>query len=154
MKTTDFDYALPPELIAQHPPEHRTGSRLLHLDGKGGDFVDRHFTDLPDLLRAGDLLVFNDTKVIKARLHGLKSTGGSVEVLVERVLPEHGGRAHRALAHVRASKSPKAGARLLFAHGVAAMVEGRRDDLFLLNFEGGKNVFELLAQVGEVPLPP
>ncbi|MCA2999541.1 MAG: tRNA preQ1(34) S-adenosylmethionine ribosyltransferase-isomerase QueA [Rhodocyclaceae bacterium] len=154
MKTTDFDYALPPELIAQHPPEHRTGSRLLHLDGKGGDFVDRHFTDLPDLLRAGDLLVFNDTKVIKARLHGLKSTGGSVEVLVERVLPEHGGRAHRALAHVRASKSPKAGARLLFAHGVAAMVEGRRDDLFLLNFEGGKNVFELLAQIGEVPLPP
>jgi S-adenosylmethionine:tRNA ribosyltransferase-isomerase len=154
MKTTDFDYVLPPELIAQHPPEHRTASRLLHLNGKGGGLADRYFTDLPDLLRTGDLLVFNDTKVIKARLHGLKSTGGSVEVLIERVLPEQCDRQHRALAHVRASKSPKAGARLLFAHGVAAVVEGRQDDLFLLNFEGDKNVFELLAQVGEVPLPP
>ncbi|MFN5028975.1 MAG: S-adenosylmethionine:tRNA ribosyltransferase-isomerase, partial [Burkholderiales bacterium] len=101
MKTTDFDYVLPPELIAQHPPEHRTASRLLHLNGKGGGLADRYFTDLPDLLRTGDLLVFNDTKVIKARLHGLKSTGGSVEVLIERVLPERGDRAHRALAHVR-----------------------------------------------------
>jgi S-adenosylmethionine:tRNA ribosyltransferase-isomerase len=154
MKTTDFGYVLPPELIAQHPPDRRTASRLLHLDGNTGNSVDRQFLDLPDLLRTGDLLIFNDTKVIKARLHGRKSTGGSVEVLVERILREQGDRQQRTLAHVRASKSPKAGARLLFPHGVAAVVEGRRDDLFELHFEGDKNVFELLSQVGEVPLPP
>ncbi|MBC7623317.1 MAG: tRNA preQ1(34) S-adenosylmethionine ribosyltransferase-isomerase QueA [Aeromicrobium sp.] len=154
MKTTDFDYVLPPELIAQHPPERRTASRLLHLDGNDGAVVDRHFTDLPNLLRAGDLLVFNDTKVIKARLHGQKSTGGGVEVPIERILPEQGDRQHRALAHVRAPKSPKAGARLSFADGIAAVVEGRQEDLFMLNFEGDADVFALLDRAGEVPLPP
>ncbi|MFT0533009.1 tRNA preQ1(34) S-adenosylmethionine ribosyltransferase-isomerase QueA [Castellaniella hirudinis] len=102
----DFDYPLPPELIAQHPAERRDASRLLHLDAAGG-LHDRQFTDLPSLLRAGDLLVFNDTRVIKARLRGHKASGGQVEVLVERILD-----ARRALAHVRASKSPRPGTRL------------------------------------------
>ena len=100
---SDFDFALPPELIAQHPAAERSASRL--LDGRGESPIDRVFRELPTLLRQGDLLVFNDTKVIKARLLGAKSTGGSVEALVERVLPHN-----EVWAHLRSSKSPKAGA--------------------------------------------
>ncbi|WP_348755450.1 S-adenosylmethionine:tRNA ribosyltransferase-isomerase, partial [uncultured Aquincola sp.] len=100
---SDFDFELPPELIAQHPAAERSASRL--LDGTGLMPIDRQFRDLPQLLRAGDLLVFNDTAVIKARLLGVKDTGGAVEALVERVLP-----GHEVLAHLRASKSPKPGA--------------------------------------------
>ena len=98
----DFDFALPPELIAQHPTAERSASRL--LDGRGATPVDRAFVDLPSLLEPGDLLVVNDTRVIKARLLGAKASGGAVEALVERVLPEH-----EVLCHLRASKSPKAG---------------------------------------------
>ncbi len=127
---------------------------MLHLDGKSGALVDRAFSALPQLLRAGDLLVFNDTKVIKARLYGNKSTGGSVEALVERILPPIDGIQQVAMAHVRASKSPKAGARLQFANGIVAIVDGRNDDLFRLRFEGNKSVFEVLEAIGEVPLPP
>lgn len=143
----DFDYHLPPELIAQHPPAERTASRLLRLAPEGPR--DLMFGDLPDLLSAGDVLVFNDTRVIKARLRGTKSTGGQVEVLVERVL-----NAHEALAHVRASKSPKPGTVLRLADAFDAQTLGRVDDLFHLRFDPAHTVFEWLEQYGHVPLPP
>jgi S-adenosylmethionine:tRNA ribosyltransferase-isomerase len=148
VRISDFDYFLPPELVAQHPAAERAASRLLRVE-PGGELRDLSFRDLPSLLGERDLLVFNDTRVIKARLRGRKDTGGEVEVLVERVTG-----AGTALAHVRASKTPRAGRRLLFAPGVAAEVTGRRDDLFELRFEGGQDVLDVLAAHGEVPLPP
>jgi len=148
VKLSDFDYPLPPELVAQHPSPERAASRLLRVE-PGGTLRDLAFRDLPSLVDARDLLVFNDTRVIKARLRGRKDTGGEVEVLVERVTGES-----TALAHVRASKSPKAGRRLEFAPGVSAQVTGRRDDLFELRFEAGRSVLDILASHGEVPLPP
>ncbi len=150
MKLTDFDFHLPQHLIAQHPAETRTGSRLLHVDGNTGSINDRQFVDLPAFIEPNDILVFNDTKVIKARLHGKKETGGSAEVLVERVLAD--GRS--ALAHIRASKSPKPGSRIMFADGVVATMTARVDDLFALHFEGEIGVHEILQTHGEVPLPP
>ncbi|APV52610.1 tRNA preQ1(34) S-adenosylmethionine ribosyltransferase-isomerase QueA [Betaproteobacteria bacterium GR16-43] len=149
MRISDFDYELPPELIAQHPAPERAASRLLHLDGRTGALEDLAFRDLASLVDSNDVLVFNDTKVIKARLRGRKDTGGDVEVLVERVLDEH-----RALAHVRASKSPKAGRKLILADAIEAEVLGRVDDLYELRFEGGATVLDQLAKHGEVPLPP
>ena len=145
---SDFDYELPPELIAQHPAAERAASRLLHLDGRTGAIEDRRFRDIVALLEPGDVLVFNDTRVIKARLHGRKDTGGEVEVLVERVLDDH-----RALAQVRASKAPKAGRTLILARGVEADVLGRHDEFFELRFERAA-VLDVLAAHGEVPLPP
>ena len=145
---SDFDFALPPELIAQHPAPERSGSRL--LDGTGALPVDRVFRDLPGLLRRGDLLVFNDTRVIKARLLGAKASGGSVEALVERVLP-----GFEVLMHLRASKSPKAGSSVRFADAFDAEVLGRggpQDSLFHLRFPS--DPFALLEQHGHVPLPP
>jgi len=146
--TSDFDFALPPELVAQHPAAERSASRL--LDGRGAEPADRVFRDLPALLTPGDLLVFNDTRVIKARLLGVKATGGSVEALVERVLPNH-----EVLAHLRASKSPKAGGRVRFAEAFNAEVLGRagpEDSLFHLRFPG--DPLALLERHGHVPLPP
>ena len=145
---SDFDFALPPELVAQHPAPERSGSRL--LDGTAAMPVDRVFRDLPGLLRSGDLLVFNDTRVIKARLLGVKATGGSVEALVERVLP-----GFEVLMHLRASKSPKAGSRVRFADAFDAEVLGRggpQESLFHLRFPS--DPFTLLEQHGHVPLPP
>src|SRR5689334_19992623 len=111
-RLSDFDFELPPELVAQHPAPERSGSRLLDgTRGVEGAGRDRIFRDLPELLEPGDLLVFNDTRVIKARLLGHKDTGGHVEVLVERALPPR-----EAWAHVRASRSPTAGSRLRFEH--------------------------------------
>ncbi|MCY7389640.1 MAG: tRNA preQ1(34) S-adenosylmethionine ribosyltransferase-isomerase QueA [Burkholderiales bacterium] len=150
MNLTDFDYYLPEELIAQHPAAERAGSRLLHLDGNTGTITDRQFADLAAFIAPNDVLVFNDTKVIKARLHGRKETGGSAEVLVERVLAD--GRS--ALAHVRASKSPKPGSRLNFTGSVVATMVARVDDLFQLQFDGDLTVHEILERYGEVPLPP
>ena len=149
MRLADFDYALPPELVAQHPAAERASSRLLHLDGKTGAMEDLAFRDIVRLIDAGDLLVLNDTRVIKARLHGRKDTGGDVEVLIERVLDRE-----RALAQVRASKSPKAGRKLMFAKGVEAEVLGRHDEFFELLFGGGGSVLDVLAAQGETPLPP
>ncbi len=147
---SDFDFALPPELIAQHPAPERSASRL--LDGRGATPVDRVFRDLPGLLNPGDLLVFNNTKVIKARLYGHKASGGAAEALVERVLPG----TQEVWAHVRASKSPKPGTRLYFADGAfEAEVLGRcgpDDGMFHLRFDG--EPFALLEQHGHVPLPP
>ncbi|MCB1735592.1 MAG: tRNA preQ1(34) S-adenosylmethionine ribosyltransferase-isomerase QueA [Gammaproteobacteria bacterium] len=148
MRLSDFRYHLPQALIAQRPPERRDASRLLHLPANG-PIRDRRFVDLTGLLRAGDLLVFNDTRVIPARLHGNKASGGRVEVLVERVLD-----AHRVSAHVRASKSPKAGSRLILEGALEVEVEGRDDDLFLLRFLGGETAIELLERFGHMPLPP
>ena len=144
----DFDFQLPPELIAQHPAAQRSGSRL--LDGSGAAPADRQFTDLPGLLDPGDLLVFNDTRVIKARLHGEKPSGGAVEALVERVLP-----GHEVWAHLRASKSPRAGSTVRFAGAFDAEVLGRagpEESLFHLRFPD--DPFVLLARHGHVPLPP
>ena len=144
MRIADFDYSLPDELIARHPAAKRRDSRLLDVsDG----LSDRTFADLPALLREGDLLVFNDSRVIPARLHGRKDSGGRVEVLIERVIAETG-----ALAHVRASKSPKAGSRLVFADDIEAEVTGRDGELFMLRFS--QAVLPLLEQHGETPLPP
>ena len=144
MNTSDFDYALPAGLIAQYPTAERRASRLLEV---GSALIDRQFSELPELLRAGDLLVFNDTRVIRARLHANKETGGRAELLIERVVHETG-----VLAHVRASKSPKAGSRLLFEEGVDAIVNGREGELFSLTFS--VPLLPYLEQYGEVPLPP
>ena len=144
----DFDFALPPELIAQHPAPERSGSRL--LDGRGATPVDRGFRELPALLDAGDLLVFNDTRVIKARLYGRKASGGAVEALVERVLP-----GHEVLAHLRASKSPRLGSTIRFAEAFDAEVHGRGGpdgSLFHLRFDA--EPLALLEAHGHVPLPP
>ena len=113
MRTQDFDFFLPDVLIAQHPASKRNASRLLHLDSNSARLSDQLFIDLPDFLSAGDLLVFNDTRVIKARLFGQKATGGSIELLVERVLDTQ-----HVLAHIRASRAPKAGARLKLANAI------------------------------------
>ena len=146
----DFDFELPPELIAQHPAAERSASRL--LDGSGPTPVDRVFRELPALLQPGDLLVFNDTRVIKARLFGEKPTGGAVEALVERVLP-----GHVVHAHLRASKSPRAGGLVRFggAEGFEAQVLGRagpEEALFVLQFPA--DPLALLERHGHVPLPP
>ena len=141
----DFDYALPAELIAQHPAAERTASRLLRLAASG--VSDHAFADLPQFLAAGDVLVFNDTRVVKARLHGVKDSGGKVEVLVERVLD-----GREALAQVRASRAPQPGARLRLAGAVDTTVIGHEGDLFRLRFDG--EVLDVLERHGEVPLPP
>jgi len=142
----DFDYELPSDLIAQHPTETRSGSRLLCV---GASLADRRFSELPRLLDAGDLLVFNDTRVIKARLAGEKSSGGRVEVLIERVLSEH-----EALAQVRASKPPRPGSAMRLAGSLEARVLGREGEFYRLRFPDGAAVFELLERHGSVPLPP
>jgi S-adenosylmethionine:tRNA ribosyltransferase-isomerase len=154
MKLSDFDYHLPDKLIAQHPPAERTASRLLYLDGVTGAIQDRTFRDITSLLLPNDLLVFNNTKVIKARLHAHKETGGSAEVLIERVLDNNSPQSSIALAHIRASKSPKPGSRIIFANNIAATMVQRVDDLFELHFEGGQRVYDVLEKIGEVPLPP
>ncbi|MDH5181404.1 MAG: tRNA preQ1(34) S-adenosylmethionine ribosyltransferase-isomerase QueA [Gammaproteobacteria bacterium] len=149
MRRTDFDFFLPDDLIAQYPAERRADSRLLCLGRVSGQVSDRRFTDLPGLLRAGDLLVLNNTRVIPARLFGQKTSGGRVEVLVERVLDDR-----RVLAHVRASKSPKPGTRLDFPGDNHAVMEAREGDLFILAFETDRTVVELLEAIGRIPLPP
>jgi len=149
MQVSDFAYDLPPELIAQEPPATRGDSRLLVLDGETGVVEDRRFGEVGALLRPGDLLVFNNTRVIPARLYGRKETGGQVELLLERVLD-----AHHALAHVRASKSPKPGTRLRLEGGAEVTVTGRRDALFALDFGQDQSIWQVLETVGHMPLPP
>ncbi|NGM87140.1 tRNA preQ1(34) S-adenosylmethionine ribosyltransferase-isomerase QueA [Parapusillimonas sp. SGNA-6] len=146
LELSQFDYELPQELIAQTPAAHRVDSRLLHLD-PGGAVHDRQFVDLPSLLRPQDLLVFNNTRVIKARLLGRKETGGHVEVLVERITG-----LNTVLAHIRASKSPRAGSSLILADAFTATVMGRQDELFELVFP--EPVLDLLDRHGATPLPP
>ena len=149
MLRQDFDFELPEELIAQYPPAERDGARLLLLDGETGGYSDRHFTDLVSLVNTGDLLVFNDTRVIPARLFGRKATGGRVEILVERLLDER-----NCLAHVQASKTPRDGSRIMLDGGIELQVGGRRDDLFELELASGKTLMDVLEQQGHTPLPP
>jgi len=157
MKRSDFHYELPRELIARYPSPERTGSRLLCLDGETGDIRHRRFTDLLDLLRPGDLLVFNDTRVIPARLFGRKDTGGRVEILVERLQGER-----QCLAHVRAARPPGPGARIHLTADrkderprASAEILGRRGDLFRLRLDAAdESLPSLLSRIGHVPLPP
>ena len=149
MKKSDFHYDLPPELIAQAPLPERSASRLLVVPTGGAPFADRQVRDLPEYLRAGDLLVFNDTRVIPARLHGHKDSGGRVEILLERITG-----AHEALAQVGASKTPKAGGRIVLDEGTAVTVLGREGEFFRLRFETAEPLEALLQRAGRMPLPP
>jgi len=147
MRTEEFDFALPEQLIAQHPPDKRGDSRMLYVHDEQCE--DKHFTNLLDLVMPDDVLVLNDTRVVKARLFGRKSSGGQVEVLVERELNEH-----EALAQVRASKSPRSGAILYLANNLSVEVLGRVGEFFHLHFLTETPVLELLERYGELPLPP
>ena len=148
MKKSDFKYLLPEALIAQKPLAERDGSRLLCMDRNISVIIDRQFSDFIDLINERDVLVFNDTKVIPARLFGNKQSGGKVEILIERILDDY-----HAIAHVKASKSPKPGTLIKLDKGFQCLVQGRVDDLFLLEFDDFK-VLELLEQIGHIPLPP
>lgn len=143
----DFDYALPPELIAQRPTVARAGSRLLHVENDR--LTDLRFTDLPQCLEAGDLLVFNDTRVINARLRGRKPTGGDVEILVERIEESD-----RASVQIRASHPPRIGMAIELAGGAQAIVESRMDRLYDIRFERTGPLDAWLERHGELPLPP
>ena len=147
MRIEEFDYELPAVLIAQFPPTERAAGRMLHLDGNTGLCADFAFADLPGFVREGDLFVFNDTRVIKARLLGVKQSGGKVEALVERVVT-----ARRALVMLRASHAPAPGQTILFGNTDSAVVVERRENFFLLEFSSA--VLSVLDRVGEVPLPP
>ena len=147
MRIEEFDYTLPQELIAQTPPAERGAGRLLHLDGACGKIADDHFSSLPRYLKAGDLLVFNDTRVIKARMYGTKESGGKVEVLIERILPHR-----RALVMLRASHAPRAAQRIRFGDSSTATVIGRHEEFFLIEFDD--EVSSVMERSGELPLPP
>ena len=149
MQVADFSFELPDELIASFPLAQRSASRLLCLDGTTGELEHRQFSELTDLLLPGDLLVFNDTRVIPARLFGKKESGGKVELLIERVTGEQ-----TALAHLRASRAPKPGAILHFEGGIQATVEGRKGNLFELSFQINGTLIDALEQHGHMPLPP
>jgi S-adenosylmethionine:tRNA ribosyltransferase-isomerase len=149
MNVSDFDFALPDELIARHPLATRSDSRLLCLDSKTGAYQHRQFRDLESLVEPGDLLVFNDTRVIPARLFGRKESGGKVEVLVERVRGEGD-----CLAHVRASKSPRTDQAILLEDETRLRVAGREGALFRLSLEGSGTLLDVLERLGHMPLPP
>ena len=153
MKLTDFDFELPERLIAKYPTAQRTASKMLCLNGASGEVEHAQFTDILNMVEPGDLLVFNNTRVIPARLFGQKETGGKVEVMLERVLSDN-----TALAHIRASKSPKEGSKLVLEGNVSVKILGRSDALFHIEFDvsahGQKSIFELLEQYGHMPLPP
>ncbi|QLF92433.1 tRNA preQ1(34) S-adenosylmethionine ribosyltransferase-isomerase QueA [Pseudomonas sp. ABC1] len=147
MQVADFSFELPDELIARHPLAERRASRLLVLEGESGQLAHRSFGDLPSLLEPGDLLIFNNTRVIPARLFGQKSTGGKLEILVERLLDER-----RVLAHVRSSKSPQPGAAIILDDASEVRMLARHDTLFELQF--AEDVLPLLERIGHMPLPP
>lgn len=151
MRVADFNFELPESLIAHYPRAERSSCRLLSLDGPTGELTHGVFTDVLEKLHAGDLLVFNNTRVIPARVFGRKASGGKIEMLVERVLDEH-----RVLAHVRASKAPKPGSDLLLGddESVKATMVARHDTLFEIAFDDERTVLEILNQVGHMPLPP
>jgi S-adenosylmethionine:tRNA ribosyltransferase-isomerase len=149
VKKSDFHFDLPPELIAQAPLAQRSASRLLVADARDGSLADRRFADLVALLREGDLLVFNDTRVLPARLFGHKESGGAVEILIERVTGTH-----EARAQLGVSKKPKAGGRILLADGSVITVLGRDGEFFLLRFEGDEGLEKTLLRLGRMPLPP
>ncbi len=151
MQVSDFHFDLPDELIARYPQPERTASRLLQLDGNTGELVDGSFTDVLSQVQPGDLVVFNNTRVIPARMFGRKESGGKLEVLVERMLDEKS-----ILAHVRCSKSPKPGSTIIVGENdeYAAEMVARHDALFELKFKSDKTVLEILEEIGHMPLPP
>ncbi len=150
MNINKYTYDLPDALIADFPPENRTDSRMLKLERENGKVQDKLFIDIFDELKAGDLLVFNNTRVIPARLYGQKETGGQIEVLIERILSSN-----LVLAHIRASQSPKPGCQLLLEDTLSVTVLGRAGDLFQLQFENNaQDVLDILEQHGRIPLPP
>ena len=149
LKKSDFHYELPPGLIAQAPLAERSSSRLLVVPAQAPPYEDRIVRDLPEYLRAGDLLVFNDTRVIPARLHGAKDTGGRVEILLERILG-----AHEVLAQIGASKTPKAGGRITLDEGTMLTVLGREGEFHRLRFDTDEPLEKLLLRAGRMPLPP
>ena len=149
MRVADFSFELPEELIARYPKAERSASRLMALNGDSGVIADETFTDLIGHIAPGDLLVFNNTRVIPARLFGQKASGGKLEVLVERLLDEN-----RVLAHIRCSKSPKPGSEILLEGEVKATMVARHDALFELEFHGEKSVLTVLDEIGHMPLPP
>lgn len=154
MRVSDFSFDLPEELIARYPKTERTSSRLMGLNGNTGEITDGVFTDIVSQLNAGDLLVFNNTRVIPARMFGQKASGGKIEVLVERIVDQH-----TALAHIRASKSPKIGNELYLGDeqgekSYKATMVARHDSLFELKFSGHHTVLDILEDIGHMPLPP
>ncbi|GEM78452.1 tRNA preQ1(34) S-adenosylmethionine ribosyltransferase-isomerase QueA [Vibrio superstes] len=151
MQVSDFHFDLPDELIARYPMPDRTSSRLLHLTGNSGELQDKNFTDVLDSINEGDLLVFNNTRVIPARVFGRKASGGKIEVLVERMVDEH-----TILAHVRSSKSPKPGTQLFLGDKdqYSAEMIARHGALFEIRFSSDKAVLQILEEVGHMPLPP
>ena len=162
MRVTDFSFDLPEQLIARYPKADRTASRLLSLNGVTGDYKDENFIDILEHVNAGDLLVFNNTRVIPARLFGFKESGGKIELLVERLLDDN-----RFLAHVRASKSPKVGNQLFFSVDnqfeladcdtealVSATMVARHDALFEISLNNNQSVLPVLEKIGHMPLPP
>ena len=149
VKKSDFHFDLPPGLIAQQPLPQRSASRLLVLDAAADTLADRRFTDLANYFRAGDLLIFNDTRVLPARLFGRKETGGAVEILIERVSGNH-----EARAQLGVSKKPKPGGRILLADGTPVLVLGRDGPFFDLRFETTEALEKLLLRLGRMPLPP
>ncbi len=148
MKKSDFTYFLPEELIAQYPLKARDASRLLYLEKDTGALQDRQFTDLIDLLNTNDVLVFNDTKVMPARLFGHKVSGGKVEILIERIIDHH-----HAIAHIKANKTPKENTRVQLSPAYSCTVLGRAGDLFQLVFHGEETVWQILTAIGHTPLP-
>lgn len=149
MRVADFSFELPEHLIARYPKAQRTASRLMALDGNNGEISHQHFPDILEHLQAGDLLVFNNTRVIPARMFGQKASGGKLEVLVERIIDEHS-----VLAHIRCSKSPKPGSEIILEGEVNATMVARHDALFELKFSGDENVLNILERIGHMPLPP
>ncbi|MCC4799890.1 tRNA preQ1(34) S-adenosylmethionine ribosyltransferase-isomerase QueA [Enterovibrio norvegicus] len=151
MQVSDFHFDLPDSLIARYPQPDRTSSRLLQLDGNSGELSHKQFTDVLDLVEPGDLMVFNNTRVIPARVYGRKASGGKIEMLVERMLDEK-----TILAHVRASKPPKPGTQLFLGENdeFEAEMVARHDALFEIRFSGEQAVLDILNQVGHMPLPP
>jgi S-adenosylmethionine:tRNA ribosyltransferase-isomerase len=149
VRIKDFEFDLPPDLIAQFPPEQRTSSRMLYLESSSGALRDAWFVDLPSYLHAGDVMVFNDTRVIKARLYGVRDTGGRVEVMVERILD-----AQRVQAVIRASHAPKPGSRLFLCNAIEVVVLEREHDFYTLRFEHESPITDLLECYGTLPLPP
>ncbi|KXJ52346.1 MAG: S-adenosylmethionine:tRNA ribosyltransferase-isomerase [Neptuniibacter sp. Phe_28] len=149
MQVKDFYFELPDELIASFPLKERSASRLLSLNGESGELIHGVFRDVLQFIQPGDLMVFNDTRVIPARLFGQKASGGRVEVLIERVLDRQ-----RALAHIRSSRSPKPGTRLTLDGGINAEMVARHDNLFELKFLIDGNIIDLLEEHGHMPLPP
>jgi len=149
MNVSDFDFELPDRLIANYPEPNRTDSRLLSLNGENGALQDGKFTDIVDLLKPNDLLVFNDTKVVPARLFGKKETGGKLEILFERRINDQ-----IFLAHVRSSKSPKIDSKIILDDGTSLKMKGRQGALFILEILSDVDVFSLLDCLGHIPLPP